>query len=132
MTDVVVKDFIRRRRGRASCLRVTDCRGVNRNAIEAYENHIRYRSGWRGYQAAPLEYCDLKEDTKDGEGRLAECSNKPVVQSFWGWSKVPRSSGIGNKTVTADVSREDAVRSIARLLREAEVQGEVNRSCVLM
>lgn len=104
---------------------------MNRNAIEAYESHIRHRSGWRGYQAAPLEYHDPMED-QDSEGKVGECNNKPVVQSFWGWSKVSRSTGIANKTVSPDASREDAVRSIARLLREAEAQGDVSRSCILM
>ena len=66
--------------------------------------------------------------------KLSECNDKPVVQSFWGWSTVGRSSGIGNQTVSSNVNREDAVRRISRLLREAETQGdaEVNRSCSVM
>jgi hypothetical protein len=106
---------------------------VNRNAIEAYESQIRHRSGWRGYQAAPLDYND-PFGTGDAHDKMSECNEKPVVQSFWGWSKVGRSSGIGNQTVSSDVNREDAVRRISRLLREAESQGdtEVVRGCSLM
>ncbi|KAJ9101104.1 hypothetical protein QFC21_003322 [Naganishia friedmannii] len=134
VTDILVKDFIRRRR-HSSCLRVTDCRGVNRNVIDAYENTIRYRSGWRGYQAVPMEYSDAAAGQRGKAGpKLDECGDVPVVQSFWGWCKVGRSSGIASQTVSSDINREDAVRSIARLLREAEMQGgaEATRGCSIM
>lgn len=83
----------------------------------------------------PMEYSDAASGQRGKAGpKLDECGDVPIVQSFWGWCKVGRSSGIGSQTVSSDINREDAVRSIARLLREAEMQGgaEATRGCSIM
>lgn len=118
-SDLLVKEFVRKR-GRSTVLSVVDCRGVSRNVVEALESRTRPRNGWRGWQAAPLRY----QDGSRLGGGPDECSDAPVIQSFWTWNRVPRA----DRPVSMSYER-DRFRSAAF---DTEHLPDTENSCIIM
>lgn len=120
-TDLLVKEFVRKR-GHGTSLSVVDCRGVSRNVVEALESRTRPRDGWRGWQAAPLKYID---GFKAGKAR-DECTQAPVVQSFWTWNSVPRADRPGS------TSRARHGGGGLSSIEMDALDGHYDRSCIIM
>lgn len=124
MNDVLVKEFIRKR-GRGASLSVVDCRSVSRNVVEALEPTTRPRNGWRGWQAAPLAYY---EKTRSKALGREECSDLPVLQSFWTWNRVPRA----DRTFVLPGRRGDTVINADELAALGRSLHADERGCVIM
>lgn len=123
MSDIVVKEFVRRK-AKSTSISVVDCRHISRNVVEALERQTRPRRGWRGWQAVPFHYQD---GVRPRSGR-DECTELPIVQSFWTWSKVPRTPASlamssESKVKIQEIDEGDIDQAILR--------GE-ERSCTIM